>query len=278
MSEPKDEIRAMIPENAAAFEAGLKAAGHEEVLDGHFLHHKDFQITNRLKEQLEANKMFSAGPVHPKGVLELTRPESFATAFDRYRDDRTAVFANPEDRMIRAVFDYYESQSGKLGWGQFEAVMRFHPSRKLKEWEAVTDWSGQQEFAEFIEDHLEDVVEPSGQELLSIATDLEASSSGSFKGRVNLDNGSVALHYQDETQTTVEVPRHLTLGIPLFEHGDRYRLQARLRFRVAGGGVRFRVLFTNLGDAQEQEFERIVQELEAKIETPILRGQTYGLW
>jgi hypothetical protein len=134
------------------------------------------------------------------------------------------------------------------------------------------------EFANFLEDHLEDVLTPTGQELLSIATDLEASSTGGFKGKVNLDNGSVRLSYQDDVETTVEVPRNLTLGIPLFEHGDRYKLGARLRFVIQGGSVKFRLLFTNLQDAKEQEFERIVQEIEEKTSQPIYRGRLALPW
>jgi hypothetical protein len=134
------------------------------------------------------------------------------------------------------------------------------------------------DFANFLEDHLEDVLEPSGQHLLEIATDLEASSTGGFKGKVNLDNGSVRLSYQDEVETTVEVPRTLTLGIPLFEHGDRYKLGARLRFVIQGGSVKFKLLFTNLQDAKEQEFERIVQEIEEKTSQPIYRGRLALPW
>jgi hypothetical protein len=166
----------------------------------------------------------------------------------------------------------------KAGWGQLRAVIGFAESRKLKEWKSTLEWMTQADFANFIEDHLEDVLTPSGQELLSIATDLEASSTGGFKGKVNLDNGSVRLSYQDEVETTVEIPRNLTLGIPLFEHGDRYKLGARLRFVIQGGSVKFRLLFTNLQDAKEQEFERIVQDIEEKTSQPIYRGRLALPW
>lgn len=265
-----------------AFEAGLKSQTPVEVFPGVMIHHKDLVRTDLRPQFLADAKESKPGPINPAGTLTLLTPESFGRAIVDYRDNRTKVFADSEKSEITAVFDAIQSGDGffdrKAGWGQLRAVIGFAESRKLKEWRRTLEWMSQLEFANFLEDHLEDVIDPSGQHLLEIATDLEASSTGGFKGKVNLDNGSVRLAYQDEVETTVEVPRNLTLGIPLFEHGDRYKLGARLRFVIQGGSVKFRLLFTNLQDAKEQEFERIVQEIEEKTSQPIYRGRLALPW
>lgn len=269
-----------------AFEAGMKSQTPVEVFPGIFIHHKDLSVTDKSAAHLAEVKLSKRGPINPAGTLTLLTPGSFAKAIDDHNDERTKVFADNEKSEIIAVFDFLqtggraksETDSRANGWGQLRAVIGFAESRKLKEWRKTLEWMTQAEFANFIEDHLEDVLTPSGQELLSIATDLEASSTGGFKGKVNLDNGSVRLSYQDEVETTVEIPRNLTLGIPLFEHGDRYKLGARLRFVIQGGSVKFRLLFTNLQDAKEQEFERIVQEIEEKTSQPIYRGRLALPW
>lgn len=270
-----------------AFEAGMKSQTPLEVFPGIFIHHKDLTVADKTAAHLADEKLSKAGPINPAGTLTLLTPESFGRAITDHRDDRTKVFADNEKSEITAVFDFLEDGGVKekklraewsTGWGQLRAEIKFSESRKLKEWRKTLEWMSQAEFANFIEDHLEDVLTPSGQELLSIATDLEASSTGGFKGKVNLDNGSVRLSYQDEVETTVEIPRNLTLGIPLFEHGDRYKLGARLRFVIQGGSVKFRLLFTNLQDAKDQEFERIVQEIEEKTSQPIYRGRLALPW
>lgn len=272
-----------------AFEAGLKSQIPSEIFPGMIVHHKDLSVSDRTKEHLAEEKLSKPGPINASGTLTLLTPDSFARAITDHRDGRTKVFADNEKSEITCVFDFLQeggssfSESKPIdfrlrGWGQLRAVIGFAESRKLKEWKKTLEWMSQAEFANFIEDHLEDVLTPSGQELLSITTDLEASSTGGFKGKVNLDNGSVRLSYQDEVETTVEIPRNLTLGIPLFEHGDRYKLGARLRFVIQGGSVKFRLLFTNLQDAKEQEFERIVQEIEEKTEAPIYRGRLTLPW
>lgn len=264
-----------------AFEAGLKSQTPFEVYPGVMIHHKDLVRTDLRPQFLQKEQATKAGPNNPVGTLTLLTPESFAAAITHHRDDRTKVFADVEQSKITAVFDFLQSGGKKdreTGWGQLRAEIGFAESRKLKEWRKTLEWMSQMDFANFLEDHLEDVIDPTGQHLLEIATDLEASSSGSFKGRVNLDNGSVRLAYQDDVETTVEVPRNLTLGIPLFEHGERYKLGARLRFVISGGAVKFRLLFTNLQDAKEQEFEAIAQSVEEKTAQSIYRGRLALPW
>ncbi len=261
----------------AAFEAGVKSAAPVEVFPGLIAHHKDYALADKAAQRLAEAKQNSPGPYNAYGTLVLLTPESFSCALLDYRDCRSKVFANNVNGEITAVFDYVTPGGAitkpLMGWGQHRATITFAESRKLMEWKKTLEWMGQVDFANFLEDHLEDVISPSGQELLGIATDLEASSTGGLKSRVNLDNGSVRLNYQDDVETSVEIPRNLVLGIPLFEHGDRYKLGARLRFVISGGHVKFKLLFTNLQDSKEAEFERITQEIEAKTATVIYRGR-----
>lgn len=263
-----------------AFEAGLKSLTPVEVFPGMIARHKDLLVDDISKARLAEAKRQESGPLNASGTMTLLTVESFARAVCNHRGPRTQVFADGAAGVIQCYFDHLANGAvpEDIGWGQHRAQITFVESRKLKEWRCTLAWMGQHEFANFLEDHLEDVIDPSGADLLGIATDLEASSSGGFKGRVNLDNGSVALHYQDDVETTVAIPRNLVLGIPLFEHGERYRLGVRLRFQIGGGRVDFRLLFTNLADAKEQEFERMVQDIEEKTTLPVYRGSLALPW
>ena len=276
---PTDMV-ATQPSPLDAFEAGMKSQVPSEILPGLIVHHKDLTVTDKTAAHLAEEKLSKPGPINPAGTLTLLTPQSFASAVINNRSELTKVFADSENGLIECVFDFLSnvSMGRDAGWGQLRAQIKFSESRKLKEWKRTLEWMSQTDFANFLEDHLEDVLTPSGQDLLSIATDLEASSQGSFKGKVNLQNGSTKLCYQDDVETTVEVPRLLTLGIPLFEHGDKYKLGARLRFVIAGGSVKFKLLFTNLQDAKDQEFERIVQEIEEKSTQSIYRGRLSLPW
>lgn len=270
------EINATAEPLNDAYKAGIKAAEPEIVTFGRISHHSDTKISDISEAMLREMKMSNLGPEQMAGTLTFLTAESMVAAHVLYANERTRMFADVENRKILAIYDFLTANNEserQTGWSQFKGEIVFRNSRKLTEWSKLTEWMGQSDFANFLEDHLEDVVEPNGADLLSIATDLEANSASSFKGKITLQNGDVRLDYQNDTQTSVEVPKELILGIPLFEHGDKYKVKARLRFRVAGGGVAFRLLFTNLADAIDMEFERITQEMEEKTKSVILRGR-----
>jgi len=251
-----------------AFKAGVKSALPEVITFGRVSHHADTRISDISVAMMRELKMNEDGPAQMSGTMTFLTAESMVAAHALYAEPRTRLFADVENRKITAIFDFLNpnpADAPVTGWGQFKGEISFRDSRKLKEWSKLTDWTGQSDFANFLEDHLEDVETPTGADLLAIATDLEANSAR---------NGDVRLDYQSDTQTSVEVPKELILGIPLFEHGERYAVKARLSFRVTGGGVVFRLLFTNLDDAIETEFERIVQVMEEKTSSVILRGRS----
>lgn len=259
----------------AAFHAGEKGTTPNLTSSGHLAVREGFKLVDVSKELLREQMASEPGPSNPAGTLHLLTPESFVAAVRDHYDERSAVFADAENSKVVAVFDFLErgglaghvsEESRERGWGQHRAEIVFALSRKLKEWKKLTEPVSQLSFAEFLEDHREDVIEPTGADLLGLVTDLEASSSGSFKGRVNLSNGSCALSFTHDTETTVEVPAEIVLGIPLFEHHDAYKLRARLRWRHHQGALTFRLLFPTLQDALEQEFERIVQEMEEQVD------------
>lgn len=276
------EITACAEPLGDAFNAGIKSAQPEVITFGRVSHHSDTRISDISDAMLREMKMTNDGPDQMAAMLVFLTAESMVAAHVLYASDRTRIFSDVENRKITSIYDFLspklsadteDAGDQKTGWSQFRSEIVFRDSRKLKEWNRLTEWTSQDDFANFLEDHLEDVLDPTGVDLLSIATDLEANSASSFKGKITLQNGDVRLDYQSDTQTSVEIPKQLILGIPLFEHGEKYRLTARLRFRVSGGGVSFRLLFTNLADAIDLEFERITQVMEEKTESVILRGR-----
>lgn len=265
-----------------AFEAGLAAAQPDTLIHGIFAHHKDIVFTDRREAALRERKDTEPGPKQVAGNIQCFDMDSLLFAIKSHKESRTAIFCDAENYAINAVFDFRERDLAggqDNGWCQFTASMKLMQSRKLTEWKRTLTAMSQVDFANFLEDHLEDVVEPSGTHLLAIATDLEASSSGSFSGRVTLQNGNVALNYTDETKTTVEVPKEIMLGIPLFEHGPRYRLRARLRYQVAQGQVKFRLIFANLEDAIDHEFKGLVETLAKEFpELMVISGRLAHPW
>ena len=273
-----------------AFSIGKQCSTPKEIAPGLVVHHQDMNCTDLTVKLRENDRANNPGPKNPSGKIHCHRQEDFGRVFQNYQDERSTIFADPEKFTFLAIFDHFSPNADKekgdtpkdegqpsktdrkLGWRQFIATLILKKSRKLKAWEGLNAATPQPTFADFIEEHLDDIATPDGQTVLQIATDLETNSSGSFKSKLNLDNGSVQLNFQDEATATVEVPKEITLAIPLFEGGERYKIAARLRFQVREGLLTFRVLLSNLEDAIDQEFERLVQEIEEAVALPIIRG------
>jgi uncharacterized protein YfdQ (DUF2303 family) len=143
-----------------------------------------------------------------------------------------------------AVLDYHEGKEGKPGWCQHKVTFT---ASQTPEWKI---WSGsnrkqmsQVQFAQFMEENVGDIVEPSGASMLEISKTLEAKTSVEFKSGIRLENGDHQLRYVTETtgraggNANLEIPAFFVLGLPPFDGGPAYKIQARLRYRIADGNL-----------------------------------------
>jgi uncharacterized protein YfdQ (DUF2303 family) len=95
-------------------------------------------------------------------------------------------------------------------------------------------------FAAFLEDNLPDIAQPPGAQLLELARSLEVKRNVNFASSVRLDNGQTQLTYEEDVKGTaakgtIEIPERFILGLAPFEGCAKYRLEARLRYRMAEG-------------------------------------------
>ena len=257
-----------------AVNIGMKLAGVHPVTASSYAHDKGIAITDLSDQVRDFNKVNTPGPRNLTADIATTSKESFIKTVKDFREERTRTFADATKRTVKAIFDFAAPEGDpRPGWSQFSARITFDLSRKLREWSTVTDWTSQRAFAEFLEDHLEDVEAPDSSGLLSLCEDFNATLDGHFKSRQNLKDGSVRIDYQSDVVTAVTVPSEILLAIPLFEGGDHFRLKARLRFRVSReDGVVFKIIFSNLEDSLESHFKEMVEEIGAEIEEEITWG------
>jgi uncharacterized protein YfdQ (DUF2303 family) len=100
----------------------------------------------------------------------------------------------------------------------------------------------QVDFMRFLEDNLQDITSPAGAVLLTAARNFEAHSDAKFKSATNLDNGSVVFNYTENVNEVaqegkISLPTAFEITIPVFDGGDPYVIEARLRYRVGQGGM-----------------------------------------
>ncbi len=182
------------------------------------------------------------------------------------------VWADPVQRRVVGIFDarnpLMEVDSADLGWGRHRIVLDPVKTDDWKDWvRASGSLLGQAEFAEFLEDHLPQIVEPDGARMLEIAQSLEGKTSVEWLSAHRLADGQIGLGYV-ETITAkagargeLPVPSSFTLALRPFKGGDAYRVTARFRYRLAGEQIRLGFKLDRADDVEDSAWETVLEQL-----------------
>lgn len=199
------------------------------------------------------NEQYQDKPVQRRGEVQHESLNSFISHAKReYYPHETTFWIDADDSKIVAVFDDNYSQNIVKGENEtYERVPRWRQHRstlllkRTDEWKHWTlhDSKGmeQEAFAEHIEDGLDDIVEPSGAQMLEIAQSFHATIGGAFRQAKRLKDGSSQLLYTEEVTATagsegsLTIPSEIKLGLSPFKGMPRFAVTARLRYRVSGG-------------------------------------------
>lgn len=183
-------------------------------------------------------------PTRIRESVTLTEVISFIDYWQLFADDSSVIFSNLQDRSFQAVFDYHTA--GFPGWAQHKAKLECRLSTEWKTWfeknQKPFDQAG---FAEFIEMNALDIVSPDSAEMVQIALTLQAKTNIDFKSGVRLQNGQVQLGYQETINGTagengqMQIPEKFELGIRVFQGGEKYKVEAYLRYRIRDGKLTF---------------------------------------
>lgn len=188
------------------------------------------------------------------------------------------VYADPDARTITAIFN---DQRGGAGWRDYRAALKAEYTPEFQRWlenNGASRAKSQADFAEFIEDNLADVAEPFAQQLLTVATTIQASSGIEFKSARRLQDGQSQLTYHETINATagadgaLSIPKEFTLGLRIFKNGGGYLLKARLKYRLAAGSVKFWYELDRPERAVEDAFTGYVNEVREKSGYAVLIG------
>lgn len=211
-------------------------------------------------------------PSRRQGTARTATLASFIDLVNRHAAQESAIFAdaNWKAPKFTAVIDYHQIAIGKdaalavgddplARFGKHRIVYEFPLSEAWKVWLAQDGMLlDQTEFAAFIEDHIHELSSPTQAEvnearekfkttvanptdLIELSRGLEVLAGARVKNRVNLSSGEKQIVFETEHKTAdgneLTVPGLFVLNIAPFYQGEPMRLFARLRYRVAGGGL-----------------------------------------
>lgn len=238
-------------------------------------------------------------PERKLGTATLTTLDSFVDHVNRHKDDDTVVFAidSPTQPGLLAVFDYNESgPAGAPRFGQHCARYSFPLSDEWKAWmKAGGEAMKQAAFAEFLEDRIVDVMDPtkggdsiaefkinlgidlaSAQQLMTLARGLSINVENGIANHQNLTSGEAQISFNEKHTTeagvTLRVPGGFAVAIPVFRLGDRWQIPVRLRYRVQRPDLVWTLALHRTDLIFSKAFEEVVAKAKAGTELPVFFG------
>lgn len=213
---------------------------------------------------LEDLEQFQARPRRIKQALSVATARSFIKYVADFGTDYTVVFSNLKNQQFKAILDYHDPVNGP-SW--CEHIVTYSCPIDIR-WKTWIGHNGkplkQVDFARFIEDNLIDIATPKGADILAIAKELQAKKSLDFKSGQNLSNGDIQFTYNEATTGSageLSIPETFTLGIPVYEGGDKYEVIARLRYRISEGGLALWYDLLRPDRMEEDAFKAVEEEI-----------------
>jgi len=207
-------------------------------------------------------------PLRKCGGYRFGDPDDFLEYLDKHHTEQTELWGDDKAGTIRAVIDAHATVIP--GHEGHTAVLALPYTRDWREWiERDGKTCGQVEFAEFIEDHLPNFVDPSGADMLELAQSFQATSKGDFASSQRLKSGETELLYTETIAATagkkgsLAIPDTFAIGIQVHERGPAYRVEARFRYRINGGSLVLGYRLNRIDDVRRAAFDEVVERIEA---------------
>lgn len=189
-------------------------------------------------------KQLNAYRDHPLRIEQHTKHTtavSFVDYFNKFAEPNSVIFIDQESAIFYSIIDYHGDLPGN---NAHTAVFTLEKTQEWQNWLNNNKKAmNQEDFGRFIEDNLEEIITPNGAEMLEIALSIQAKTDTKFSSAQRLDNGQIQLAYHEEINGSagakgqLKIPQTFTIGLKLFEGGEPYQLEARLRYRIKEGSL-----------------------------------------
>lgn len=167
----------------------------------------------------------------------------------------------------------------EAGWGDHRAVLALRHTPDWQHWAPKSgSLMGQVEFAEHIEDGIDQIITPPGAEMLELAQSFHASTGVVFRSSRRLDNGETQLVYQESVSASagrsgeIQIPQEFELALVPFEGREAYKVRARLRYRIVDGQLRIGYTLVRPEDVIRSAFDDIIASVESATSNAVFRA------
>lgn len=219
-------------------------------------------------------------PRRKTGTTTVRDAASFLAYWGKHSDGDSEIYADRDRRTITAVLDAHTKTDGAR-FGQHRLVLGLRHTESFQAWVASSGKAmTQTQFAEFIEDHRPDIIEPAAADVLELAQTFQATTKANFRSSSILKSGQRQINYVEQIDASagrdgkLTIPDSLQLALAVFDGAtEADAVTARLRYRITDGRLALIYLLDQLADVVNAAFEGVITDVAAGVdETPILRG------
>lgn len=219
-------------------------------------------------------------PRRPRGTATVYEVDGLAVLWAKHSHlGVSEVYADPERFTVTAVLNA-DVGAGLLAGHRDHRIHLV--CRKSPAWIAWTASDGklvdQTTFAEFLEDRLPEIVEPTGATMLELAQSFQATTKVEFKGAVALTSSTRKLQFE-ETATAkagqrgdIEIPATFQLALQPFLGSAAYRVTARFRYRIRDGHLTIGYRLDRPDEVLREAFSDVQRSVSEATESPVVIG------
>lgn len=202
-------------------------------------------------------------------------PASFVRYMKRYGDpDRSLIRLDARTGRVKGTLNYLDNQAEAIGWRNHTVTLKCAATDELMAWERADEkLMTQDTFAEFVEDNQPVFIEPDAATMLELAQSMRGSVNVNWQKAVQLSNGETKFEYIEDVEAKagkrgdLTIPVTFRIGLRLYEGGERFPIDARLRWRVNSGNLLIGYKMLRLEDVRRVAFDRITETITDELAT-----------
>jgi uncharacterized protein YfdQ (DUF2303 family) len=181
------------------------------------------------------------------------------------------LFADRNQLRFHTLLDYHGRL--KASWLDHSLTTTLALSKQLQTWITKAGvWMPQEQFAEFLDENLGDIQDPTPATVLDFVECLTCTRKEAFRSAMNQTTGEVQFVWEktNATDERTSIVRDFTLGIPVWHRGDPFAIKARLQHRIKendGGkaGVNFRFKLEQIDRIQDKLWDEAIALLRTEL-------------
>lgn len=234
-------------------------------------------VMKELHDRMIANK---PSPARRKGTSHHTELDSFISHINRMKESSTTIWANIDRCVFTAIYNYDPEGSKQDAAGWMDHVAKY-TCPISPEWEAWSDMQNnsmsQSQFAEWIDEHIDDLVESEGFpkpiEVEEMVRNLQIHTKGQYSKKIDPTTGQYALVCKEEhTTDSTKIYRAFKVALRVFDGGDKYGVDIRLRFRMEDKAPRFSYTMHRHEELKRDAFGEMRTTIAEQTERPVFTG------